>query len=351
MAKIFIKGVIGKDYTYPQLLTDFAACGLEMIDLLIDSPGGDVQQGNDMADFVQSKAERFLSVSNSGAVASIAAPIFLSLPYEKRFFDPAKGVALIHNPYMDPETMLDLDTTSDGLAYLASVLKDEESDMAKFIAKQTGTDVDVVSAFMKINEPLSIDQLKALRFAQIVEFRAVAFFKPNQIENKMTKDEVTAIVDDREVSFLDKLKALFLPRPIAMMVTDATGAMIEFPDVADGGEPKEGDTAKLDTGAPVPDGDIVMADGNTYTFTGGKLSKITEKPEEVVVVPPVDEVAKLQAKIAELEAQLAAKGQAEIALRAQIKSQMVAINPVVAPIAVTTEPKSEWGKLREKLEN
>jgi len=346
MAQIIIKGIIGTDYTYTQLLTDFAACGVEMIDLYIDSPGGDVQQGNDMADFIQSKAERFLSVSNSGDVASIAAPIFLALPYEKRLFNPAKGVALIHNPYLPPESMADMDTTADGLALISNIMRQEEAQMSKFMAKQTGTDVDVIAEFMKINEPLSVDQLKAMHFAQIVEYKAVAFFKPNQITEKMNTEDVEKIIDKKNDSLFDRIVARFFPpKAVALMVTDATGAMIEFPDVLEGGEPKEGDTAKLDTGAPVPDGDVVMADGKTFTFAGGKLTKVTDAVEEPAVNVGVEA---LQAKIAELEAQLAAKGQAEIALRAQIKSQMIVINPEEKKDK-TPEKKSQWAELREKL--
>jgi ATP-dependent protease ClpP protease subunit len=318
MAQIIIKGVIGKDYTYKQFITDFANARGEQIDLFIDSVGGDVYDGELIQNFVQSKQEQFNSVRNSGDVASIAASIFLALPYEKRFFDMAKGVALIHNPYIGNPT--GMDTTSHGLKTASEFMAIEEEKISKFISKQTGADKDVISAMMSVNEPLSESQLTAINFAQIIKFQAVAFYNNNQ--NQMKEEEVVKLLEKNNESFLSKIIAMFQPKPKALMVTIADGSMINFPDVADGIEPQVGDKANLESGGAIPDGDLVMANGEVYTLVGGVVTKITEVAPEPMD-EPLDEVAALKAEIESLKA---AQNKVVFDLKAQIKSQMITID-------------------------
>ena len=209
MARININGIIGEQYRFSDFLTDFAATGLEPIHLYINSDGGSVNEGEQIANFINSHSERFHSVSNTGNVASIAASIFLSVEREKRFFDTNKGVFLIHNPFADPFSMVFADTTADGLAMMADQLQSVEDNIAKFISKQTNTDLEVIRGLMKINEPLTEAQIQTLNIASITKFQAVAFFNNNQTTNKMTKEEVQKIVDDGNATVLDKFKALF----------------------------------------------------------------------------------------------------------------------------------------------
>lgn len=347
MAQIEIKGIIGEDYTYARFLTDYAAAGVEPIRLSIASVGGAVEDGEEIANFISSHADRFLTVSNSGDVASIAASIFLSLPREKRFFDLNKGVFLIHNPFLDPFSLAfsHLDTTAEGIRMIADELQETESRIAKFIEKQTGADIDVIKGLMKINQPLSQEQLQALNIATVYQYQAVAFLKPLNT-NKMTQEELTQKLEENNVTLFSLIKAWMkkTTKFVAVLLTDATGAQIEFTDVPDGVDPVVGDTARYTDGS-IPDGDVVMADGSTVTFENGTVTAILPKAEEVETEPeaavePNAEIEALKAEIEKLKSDKVAMAAQVVEIKAMIKSQGIDPLPADAPEGdVIPEPK------------
>ena len=101
MAKIEIMGVIGQNYFYSDFLTDYANAKQQgLIELQINSLGGSVVEGFAIADFIKQHSADFLSVTNSGNIASIATTIFFALPFEKRTYDINKGFFVIHNPFI-----------------------------------------------------------------------------------------------------------------------------------------------------------------------------------------------------------------------------------------------------------
>lgn len=327
MAIIEIKGIIGVDYTFSQFLTDYSKAGDEQIELVIDSLGGDVTDGELISEFTNSHADRFSMVRNSGNVMSIASSIFLALPREKRFFNSELGKFLIHNPYVDPVSFKDIDTTADGLSTISESLKESENKMAKFYSIQTGADLEVIKNLMAINEPLTTEQIKAINVATIITaptLKAVAFFNPNN--NKMNQQEIENLIDKKNVSFMDTFKAWFkkTTKFVAMFVTDANGVQIEFPDVADGVEPEVGDVAKSADGTEL-NGEVVMATGETYVFEKNVLNEKRPKvdePEVVVVDVQLDpaELEAMKAKVEALEAELTKAKAEATSFKAQLKS-------------------------------
>lgn len=327
MAIIEIKGIIGVDYTFSQFLTDYSKAGDEQIELVIDSLGGDVTDGELISEFTNSHSDRFSMVRNSGNVMSIASSIFLALPREKRFFNSELGKFLIHNPYVDPVSFKDIDTTADGLSTISEALKESENKMAKFYSSQTGADLEVIKNLMSINEPLTTEQIKAINVATIITaptLKAVAFFNPNN-NSKMNQQEIENLIDKKNVSIMDTFKAWFkkTTKFVAMFVTDANGVQIEFPDVADGVEPEVGDVAKSADGTEL-NGEVVMATGETYVFEANVLTEKRPKEEEVETEVETEteptELEAMKAKIESLEAELT-KSKAEItSFKAQLKS-------------------------------
>ena len=322
MAQIEIKGVIGNEagqYGFKQFVSDYAAAKGEPIRLLVDSVGGNPNEAKLISDFIQQNENNFLSVSNSGVVASAAIAPFLSLPFEKRFYNVQNGLALIHFPYLDE--LKGSNFTADLLSEISAQMKTLETEMSKFYAKQTGAELSVINALMSINEPLTESQLQSINFANIIKFQAVAFLNNNQ--SIMKKEEVQELIEKSNESFLGKIKAMFAPKPKALMVTIADGSMVNFPDVADGVAPMVGDKVVKEDGSAIPDGEIVMASGEVYVVAGGIVTEIKPKEAEVEVeVEVLDEVAQLKA---ELEALKSAKAQSEFDLKAQVKSQMLVI--------------------------
>ncbi len=329
MATIEIKGEIGAQYTYKQFITDYSNAKGEMITLFVDSVGGSVAEGNQISDFIRSHSDQFSRVINSGHVASIAASIFLALPFEKRFFDMAKGVALIHNPMA---TQLGEDTTADGLKSMSELLLNEQKNINSYISNQTGADSDVIAALMQINEPLTEAQLTSINFANILKFQAIAYINKS---NDMNKQELETIIDQKNQSFLDKLMAIFKPAFKAIMATDATGVQIDFPEVPEGGT--------IEVGAKVnaPDGELVMATGETYVVVGGVVTEI--KPVEAQEEPNA-ELEAIKAENEALKSQLAssqAKAMELDTIKAQLatfKSQMVSTEPIEKVEKVIEQP-------------
>ena len=348
MANIHINGIIGTDYTYNRFLTDYSNCGSEQIRLSINSIGGDVTDGEKISSFICEHSNRFLSVINTGDVASIAASIFLSLERQKRFFDLSKGVFLIHNPFLDPVSLVlsGVETTSNALSVMADELQKTEVSISKFIQKQTGADIDVIRGLMGENVPLTEEQITSLNIATICKFQAVAFFNNNN--NKMKDEEVKRMIDESNENMLSKFLAMFNRRTkfVAIMLTDSKGMQIEFPDVPENSMPEVGDAGKNQDGT-LPDGEVLMADGTTLIFEKGIVKEIKPKEDAPAEekTPTADNTEALRAELEALKSELSNyKNQLNLVKDklSGIKSQMIPQKP-----EENTEGKKSNRKLSE----
>lgn len=227
MAKIEIVGVIGQDYFYSDFLTDYANAKQQgLIELHINSLGGSVVEGFAIADFIKQHSADFLSVTNSGNIASIATTIFFALPFEKRTYDINKGFFVIHNPFVPNESIEN--TTAQGLSDASEELKEIEDKMVMDIVKATGADKEAVKALMIVDKPLTIEQIKAFNIANVEELRVVAFFNPdNNNNNKMNKMNVLSL----QISLNDKESQIYeLIRPLE---NNLEGKWVYLEDVYD----------------------------------------------------------------------------------------------------------------------
>ena len=318
MAKIEIIGVIGQNYFYNDFLTDYANAKQEgLIELHINSLGGSVVEGFAIADFIKLHSADFLSVTNSGNIASIATTIFFALPFEKRTYDINKGFFVIHNPFVPNEAIEN--TTAQGLSDASEKLREIEERMVNDVVKATGADKEAVKALMIVDKPLTIEQIKAFNIANVEELRVVAFFNPINNKNEMNKNEVEEIVTKANNNLLDTIIALFKKKVVALSVTDAEGNQVNFPDVEEGTELKVGDKADGNV-----TGDVLLADGRTLVMVNGVIAEIKEK---VVEEEPNQELEEAKSKIADLEKQLEAK---VLALK-NIESKVIALKADPAP--------------------
>ena len=336
MAKIEIIGVIGQDYFYSDFLTDYANAKQQgLIELQINSLGGSVVEGFAIADFIKLHSADFLSVTNSGNIASIATTIFFALPFEKRTYDINKGFFVIHNPFVPNEAIEN--TTAQGLSDASEKLKEIEDRMVNDVVKATGADKEAVKALMIVDKPLTIEQIKAFNIANVEELRVVAFFNPdNNNKNEMNKNEVEEIVTKANNSMLDTIIALFKKKVVALYVTDAEGNQMNFPDVEEGTELKVGDKAEKNV-----TGDVLLADGRTLVMVDGVIAEIKEK-EEVIEEEPNVELEALKAENQELKKQL----QAKIVALKNIESKVVALKADPAP---SNEEGTKTRKITEYL--
>lgn len=335
MAKIEIIGVIGQNYFYSDFLTDYANAKQQgLIELQINSLGGSVVEGFAIADFIKLHSTDFLSVANSGNIASIATTIFFALPFEKRTYDINKGFFVIHNPFVPNEAIEN--TTAQGLSDASEKLKEIEDKIVVDIVKATGADKEAVKALMIVDKPLTIEQIKAFNIANVEDLRVVAFFNQDNNNNEMNKNEVEEIVSKANASLLDKIKAVFTKKVVALYVTDAEGNQVNFPDVEEGTELKVGDKAEGNV-----NGDVLLADGRTLVMVDGVIAEIKEKVVEEEEAPNV-ELEALKAENQELKKQLQAK---VVALK-NIESKVVALKADTAP---SNKEVTQTRKLTEYL--
>lgn len=303
-----INGVIGEDVTTSDILLHLNAAKDEpVIKLLIDSIGGDFDEGKKMIEALKNSGKSFVS-ENSGDVASMAVSFFLL--GSTRTFDPVKGQFLIHNPWGE------FKGDSDYLAEASKYLLGAEKELSKEYAAVTGTDENIIKEFMNIDKPLTPEQVTELNFAKApesVEFKAVA--KIN-INNMSKQNEEIGALKALVKGLSEKFDAF--KRVKCLMLNDSSGVELVFPDLEDGATPAVGDKATVD-GSPA-DGEYVMPSAETYKFEGGELKEVV--PEETG-----DDVEALKAENESLKQQLAevsAKIEAEASAKAEIEAEVSA---------------------------
>ena len=254
------------------------------INILINSRGGDVQEGWAIHDLLKNSGKKLKTIGE-GKIYSIATIIFL-VADEREIMKNADG--LIHNPFIPPYTLADK-YESDDLEKIAEELKQEEEKILDFYVERTGTPADKLAEYMKENTKLSAEDMLSLGFAtKIIEpVKAYAIFKP-KINSIMDSKDVKTFGDKID-TILDKIKGLSRLPAIDQILKDKDGK--EFKLEKETGAPAVGDKAS-------PDGTYVMADGKTIVITDGAVSEIKEP------IAAKTELELANEKIADLQSKL-----------------------------------------------
>lgn len=246
----------------------------------IHSNGGDVNEGFAIHDALKNSGKEIETITE-GLCASIATVIFLAGSIRKM---TENSEFFIHNPWgMAIGDSEEMQSYTDDLKRL-------EDKIINFYAEKTGQTEESLREDMAKETTYSAVDAKEKGFATevIKTIKAVAKYKP--IKREMENKEV-----QEKLSFLDSIIAKFKgEKPKAIILQDADGTEIEFPDVEEGMEPKVGDKGVVD-GQPAS-GEYVMPNGDVFMFEDGIIVSIT---------PSEDEAEALKEKIIELESQLA----------------------------------------------
>jgi len=230
----------------------------DLLEIHINSIGGYCYIADNIIKAIQNTKKQIIT-RNTGDVASAATRIF-TIPSNiaNRIFNPALGVFLVHNPWSE-----NVSGDADTMAEQAKILKGLESDYEKWYSEKIGADKEIISELMAQDTPLTTEQIERFGFATIEKPKFQAFAKI-QKSNKMNEKEI-----NEKLSLLDKaiakMQKLF---PKAIMLADATGAELEFPDANTPEEVVPG----VKTSAA--DGYYVMPSGETYVIAGGILTEI-----------------------------------------------------------------------------
>lgn len=256
----------------------------------IDSPGGYVEDGDEIYNYLKSIQKPIKTFARS-VCASMATKLFM-VGQQRVIHEGCEF--MIHNPWGN--------TSGDAgeIENYASELRRMEKKFIDFYSETTGTSKEAIKPLMNKETVLTAQQAVELGFATEIfnnELKAVAILNKSTMADKaLTKDEAKSLLD----SFGEKLKNLFNPdKPKMIVVQDVNGVEIEFPDVAEGETPVVGATATVD-GSPA-EGEYTTPDGVTHVFEGGVLQEIKEPEAE-----EDDEMAKLKEENENLKQQLEA---------------------------------------------
>jgi ATP-dependent protease ClpP protease subunit len=290
---IYINGQIGSTPTEK---------GVELIDIIqqvkaqegalsfrvhINSEGGVVDTGFDIFNYLKSLQLPITTVG-SGLVASIATVIFMA--GTTRILTSGTQF-MIHSPIGG------IDGTADEIALYAESVRDCENKLIKFYTNQTGLSADALAPLLRNETWLTEEQAISLGFATSANepILAKAYLKINKTETNMTEKDKTWI-EEKFAQILNSFK-----KPVVNIVLqDANGVSIEFPEVAEGESPAIGAIATVD-GQPA-EGTYLMPDGASYVFVNGALSEMLVNDENVLE----DELNELRKQLAEKEAELQA---------------------------------------------
>lgn len=259
--------------------------GSEVINVWINSGGGLVSVGDEIANYLSS-VKNIVTIAD-GFCASIATKIHLSVPLENRKI-VAGTKYMIHNPLFAEIK----NANANDLKEAAAILEPIQKSLVNMYVKQTGTSKSAIQSLMNVESELSEDQLLNLGFVSEVinkvQLKAVAF-----IDNKATNKKQIQMT---KLNLYQKTLAKLSGRTVQAIVEDVEQGTIETPfsDIM------VGDPIILGT-EPAPADTYVLADGTQLIVTEpGVIAEI--------VLPTGDatEYTDLMNQIAELTAQNAA---------------------------------------------
>ena len=345
----------------------------DVIDIRLNCDGGDCLEGWSIIDKLRATGKT-IKATIEGHAASMASLILLAAS-ERSGYKHAQ--LLIHKPYFPAYTLADAYRQED-LERLAQQLEDETARALDFMVERTGADREVLEALMNEDKFIGMEQAKELGFIQtIIEpasaaaqgWRRAKGFKTSET-NMSTNNKLASAFQAIAEALGLKMSMAVEEAPVGYVLTAQDGTEINI-DKAEGEDPAVGDAAS-------PDGEFLMPDGTTIVIADGVITEIrdaeteeqtTEEPEEAAeesaeadehaaaLAAKDEEIAKLQARIAELEgSQMNADQQAILAkvekaggaawLDKTLKSNY---KPAARERQDQTAPKPKANKLSEDL--
>ena len=293
-----------------------------VIDMRINSPGGVVPEGWAIIDKLRATGKKIIATIE-GDAASMAAIVLLAAS-ERKAYKHAR--LLIHDAYF-PEYTLAGAYRKEDLEKLATSLDEDNQRALDFMVERTGADRETLEALMKEDKFIDMEKAKELGFIHEILEPASASVKPRAWKRTQTNSS-TDMSKTNPIASAFKAIAEALgfsvkmedaPAPVGYVLTAQDGTEITI-DKPEGEDPAVGDAAS-------PDGEFLMPDGTTIVVADGVITEIRDAEQEADPDPNTTdeehqkeieakdaEIASLQARIAELEAnQMSADDKAIVA--------------------------------------
>lgn len=304
---VYAFGEVGWELSLKDVIAQLKDAGKnDTVNVIINSPGGDVSEGYAIYDYLTDLKSKVKSVDTEifGMCASIATVI--ALAGEKRVMNE-NSQFMIHNPWGAP--MGD----SDQVRKYADELEKIENRLIEFYSTKTGSEAKAIEKMMDAETYLSPDEAKNLGFITEIktELKAVAKIKIEK-SNKMSKQTKGVIAKIKTL-----FKALEDDAPVALSLTLADGTIAEVE--TENETASVGDAVTVD-GAPAPDGTHELADGTSIVTVDGVITEIMAMEEE-----EEEDYEAMKAEIAALKAERdeAVNGLAEIQAMLEKKAKTV----------------------------
>lgn len=322
--------------------------GSELVHVHINSPGGDVETGRKISEYLQS----FNNVVTIAEIlcASIATEIHLSVPKERRKI--AAGTDYhIHQPMISLQRGVALNQTQ--LDELSDDIAKTEKEMVAMYCKATGLDKTAISLLMKQATSLTPEQCVEYGFVSEIiasEFKAVAFITPKKSnQNNETMSELKEDIKNIKesvASIIAKITGGKQTKKIALKTTQIaldlkTTEGVDVVVVTEMDVPSVGDMVTLPDGSAVEDG--------TYQFPQGQLVVVDGKVTEILP-PATEEVVVDEAAFKALQE----KYDALLAERTEEKAELESLKTDVLAMAKLTsdyKPKTRIVAFRKDKED
>jgi len=307
--------------------------GTRIVNVEIVSPGGIVDEGNDIYDYLISEKKNYvINTVQVGAIASIATKLFLA--GDSRIGDPRFDF-MIHNPWNDPGP----GDSKYQAEQLEGLLMAEEQ-LRKFYSKELNITEEGLAPLMDAETSLTGEQRLSLGFAtQLKSAKPILAMKKEEGKGFNLREKIAALAKSVGIK-AEGIKALDLN------TVDGKVLSVEAPNE----DSLVGAAASID-GTPAPDGDYTIAPddmgmSDVVTVKGGLVTAVAEQPSAKLPVA-------IEARMTGLEKNVSLLIDSVTALLEQNKTQKAeAVNEAVVEAekktsALITALKTEIGTTHE----
>jgi len=271
---VFVNGVIGVDCSLIDVIRQVKSFKKPTeLSVVINSVGGSVSEGQ--AIFTYLRNLNIPITTTAEQAYSIASVIFMA--GDTRIVPEGDRRLMIHNPWASVEG------GADRLEDIAGKLREIEEQFSDFYSTYANIDKETMKSLLKNETFLSGAEALEMGFATelSVPLAAVALLGDvleTEIEKEMS-------IGDKFYSELKKLMNIMEKQKDeikALILQDANGVEINFPEVEDGSTPEIGDMATVDS-LPA-EGEYTAPSGDVWIFEGGALKEVktADAPEEEV---------------------------------------------------------------------
>lgn len=334
VATININGVIGVDTTLMSVIRQVKSFeNVSEVTAIIDSVGGSVTQGQDIYSYLRNLEVPITTIAKKAY--SISATIFMA--GDVRLVERNDKPLMVHFPLVQ-----NLTANSSMLDIVSTELKVLEKEFTEFYGNYLSIPKETIVSLLKAETFIEAEDAVAMGFATGIkeQLKAVAFFdkednKDNNLNKtfKMKLEKLMSAVaaklgvNESEVEVKTDI--------VALVVQDANGKEINFPDLKEEEAIEVGVKAEID-GQPA-EGEIVNTKGDTWLFSEGVLTEVIPKKEEA---PEAPEEFDVDAFLDMIMGKVTAKMEKE---NGELKAELVAVKQLLGqdePETKSTETKS-----------